>query len=239
MKSMEKQENELNNLLISYKTLRKAVGILGITLPITLFAGSKLIGQCDYVQHSISHYYYTLMGDVFVGTLCAFGIFLITYKGYTKTDNIASNLAGLFAICVALFPTYENTDLQCCIFNLAPNNFRTGIHYSSAALFFIVLAFISYFLFTKSSGDITPQKIIRNRIYRICAFVIVLSIISIFLFHKVPAITKTFSSYQPVFFLESLALFAFGFSWLIKGETIFKDKNEVEQGYKSESNSVY
>lgn len=230
---MENPGNEQDNLLISYKTLRKAVGILGITLPLTLIIGSRFIGKCDLIQHSISHYYYTIMGDVFVGTLCAFGIFLITYKGYTKTDNVASNLAGLFAICIALFPTYENSDFQCCIYNLPINDFRTGVHYGSAALFFIALAFMSFFLFTKSSGDKTPQKIIRNRIYRICAIVIVMSIILIFMYHNITSIQNKFSEYQVVFWLESIALFAFGFSWLVKGEALFKDKKEANIGKKS------
>jgi hypothetical protein len=30
---------------------------------------------------------------------------------------------------------------------------------------------------------------------------------------------------RPVFWLESIALWAFGISWLVKGETILKDKS--------------
>jgi hypothetical protein len=168
------------------------------------------------------------MGDVLVGTLCAFGIFLLTYKGYTKVDKIASNLAGLCAICVALFPTGENSDLQCSLFKLASSEFRTSIHYGSAAIFFIILAYISFFLFTKSSGHKTRQKIIRNRIYRVCAIVIVLSILLIFIYDNVPSITEKYSIYKPVFCLESVALFAFGFSWLIKGESLFQDKTSKQ-----------
>jgi len=221
---MENQPDDNKSLLISYKTLRRAVGILGITLPLTLYVGCKFLGHCNLIQNSISHYYYTIMGDVLVGTLCAFGIFLLTYKGYTRLDQRASNLAGFCAICVALFPTGENLDLQCSIFKLASSGVRTSIHYGAAALFFVILAYISFFLFTKSSGHKTQQKIIRNGIYRVCAITIVLSILLIFLYDNIPSLSERYSIYKPVFCLESIALFAFGFSWLIKGESLFQDQ---------------
>ena len=89
-------------LLISFLTLRKAIGFLGISIPAVMIIGTFTIGGCTHVQNSISHYYYTVMGDVFVGFLISTGIFLITYKGYDLRDNIVSFLAGIFIICVAL-----------------------------------------------------------------------------------------------------------------------------------------
>lgn len=56
--------------------IRKLIGTLGISLPIIL----------PIVKHeflaSISHYYYsTLSSLIFIITLSAFGLFLISYKG--------------------------------------------------------------------------------------------------------------------------------------------------------------
>ena len=92
------------SLVLSYLGLRKAIGIIGISLPFVLAIG-KIIFDDPGIQPSISDYYYTIMGDVFVGSLCAMGVFLLSYRGYDKQDNIAGNLACVFAIGVALFPT--------------------------------------------------------------------------------------------------------------------------------------
>ena len=95
------KNNHEQQLVISYLTLRKAVGILGILLPVVLAIGVPIISNCNIIQDSISDYYFTKMGSVFVGTLYAVGLFLFSYKGYERKDSIASKLACLFALGVA------------------------------------------------------------------------------------------------------------------------------------------
>ncbi len=85
------------------------------------------------------------------------------------------------------------------------------------------LAFFALILFTKSAPGVepTPQKRARNRIYRLCGWAIVASI-------AVIAITKAAQGFldvtllpaQSVFWLESVAVIAFGVSWLVKGEAL-------------------
>jgi hypothetical protein len=87
-----------------------------------------------------------------------------------------------------------------------------------------LLACISLFLFTKSKGRKTKQKIIRNRIYRIAGIIILVSISLIAVYHFGDYGT-TNTNLKPIFWLETIALFAFGSSWLIKGEIILKDKD--------------
>lgn len=69
-----KKSNHHDNkqLVISYLTLRKTIGILGIFLPLTLVIGSILFGDCITIQQSISNYYHTNMRDVFVVTCASF-----------------------------------------------------------------------------------------------------------------------------------------------------------------------
>ena len=69
-----------NDLIISYFTLRKTLGLLGILLPFVLVFGNWIIFR-DGLENSISSYYHTGMGDVFVGILFAMGLFLFSYKG--------------------------------------------------------------------------------------------------------------------------------------------------------------
>ena len=76
-------ENKLGNeksLIISYLTLRKIIGILGIALPFVLYLGALIIFQIN-IQSSISSYYYTGMRGVFVGTLFVIGFFCFHTKG--------------------------------------------------------------------------------------------------------------------------------------------------------------
>ncbi|HEX2683398.1 MAG TPA: hypothetical protein VHL77_05680, partial [Ferruginibacter sp.] len=93
--------------VMSFLLLRKLIGILGILLPFVLAAGTWLLGNCDELQPSISHYYYSIMHIVFVGTLCVLGGFLITYRGTSryKYENTVSNFAGICSFGVAVFPT--------------------------------------------------------------------------------------------------------------------------------------
>jgi len=48
--------------LITYQTLRQAIGYMGIGLPAVLLLGIVTIGKCPSILDSISHYYYSIMG---------------------------------------------------------------------------------------------------------------------------------------------------------------------------------
>jgi hypothetical protein len=92
-----------SSLVLSYLGLRKAVGMIGIGLPVVLVLGKVLFDGAG-IEPSISNYYYTVMRDVLVGSLCAIGVFLVSYRGYAFVDNIAGKLVTICAIGVALCP---------------------------------------------------------------------------------------------------------------------------------------
>ncbi len=215
--------------LIPHQTLRQAIGWLGTLLPAAMIMGNKVIDHCAILQSSISHYYYTVTGHWLVGILCAVAMFLISYKGYNRIDNITSSVAGLAALAIAFFPTNAETLVpekiiinDCILFSLRENNLRNAIHYASAALFFVSLAYMSAFLFTKSRGSKTKEKMIRNKVFVICGIIILLSIVLIGLY-GIFGKESSLKNYKPVFWLEWLALLAFGISWLVKGEIVLKD----------------
>jgi hypothetical protein len=209
------------------------LGILGTTLPFILwFGGGLLFGEA--LQSSVSQYYHTMMRDVFVAVLCAIGVFLITYVGYEKeedetvSDNTASNIAGFAAILVALFPT---TDAGSGVAKCLTDTGAIGMaHLLAAVIFFAATAFVSYFKFTRSVGDtLTAEKIARNRIYRICGLIIVAMIVAIAVHSLWNGLCMALADYSPVFFLEAIAVVAFGVAWLTKGEVIYGDpKNQAD-----------
>lgn len=215
---MPPDQDSNNSLVLSYLGLRKAVGTIGILLPFTLVMG-KIILENPGILDSISSYYYSIMGDVFVGSLCAIGVFLGSYRGYEKTDTIAGKLAAVLAIGVAFFPTTPPG------VPTAREVILGNIHLFFAACFFLTLAFFALFLFRKTNPDkpMTPMKLLRNYLYAICGYGILLSIALIVVVNLLPTASPV-HSLMPVFWLESLAIVLFGISWFIKGEAILKDQ---------------
>ena len=142
--------------------LRAILGWLGMLLPWIVVA---LIG---YFPDSISATWYTNACTVFMIILGSASILLISYKGYDSTDDIVLTLSGIFGLGICLFP---------CAVSAVHGNVGTFmidsktsniIHFVSAIAFFVLLAYNSFFLFTKSVGEMTQKKKIRNIIYRVC-----------------------------------------------------------------------
>ena len=207
--------------LISYLTLRKFVGLIGILLPFALVTIHMLLVQHAVLLGSMSGYYYTDVRGILVGSLCAIGVFLFAYRGYDSWDNILTNSAGIFAIGVALFPTAP--------VNPSAQGRDIGyVHLACAGLLFAVLALISFWLFTRTDQRIgrTKRKKIRDLIYRGCGIVIALCLALVPIESLV--IGAPIQGIHPLLWLEAIAVVAFGISWLVKGETILKDKPSGE-----------
>ena len=218
--------NREKSLIISYLTMRRLIGILGISLPFIVILGG--LAQSDPgLQGSISGYYYTNMRDLFVGILSGVALFLLSYRGYEQIDDIVANMSGLFALGIILFPTamYSGKVVRVGMF-LIGDNISEIIHLAFSALFFLALSFNSLFLFTRRHpGVMGKEKKRRNVIYRSCGIVMILAIVCIILYNVFFRGTSL-AAINPVLILESVALFAFGVSWLVKGHTLFRDKKK-------------
>ncbi len=226
-----------NRHLVSYLTLRKGIGYLGTALPFILGIGGMLLAEPG-LRSSISAYYHTGLGDVFVGTICVIGIFLFAYKGYEPKDDWAGDFACFCAIGLALFSTVpDKVDLSRGIgLTVSPPTAETletiaVAHAVFAAGFFLTLAYFSICLFTKSEGEKTPKKRQRDRVYKACGYAILVAIALIALGGSIQKLDllpedtlSTIASLDPVFWLESIAIVAFGVSWSVKGEAILRDE---------------
>lgn len=195
--------------VISYKSLRRCLGLLGFALPTVLLFATRVDDRVSKpMPGSISSFYYTHMGPYLIGTLCALGIFLFCYR-YATTDNWLSNVAGVAVTFVALCPT-ERDGVSPTLLN--------NLHLIAAATFFAVVAVFSAFVFTQKPDQVhwwdpwrqfpraTPEDK-RDWVYRICAILIILPLV-------VAAVIRGGS----LFWGESVAVFAFSFSWMVKGE---------------------
>jgi hypothetical protein len=213
-------------------TLRKIIGVLGMGMPLLLFVFLYLDNGLQQPLESISHYYYTRVSGIFVIILSLLAFFLIVYKGKEPIDFYISLLAGVFALLVVLFPTSNITEIcgdstkKYSVTILPISDFRMHFHYTAAGLFFLCLSYMSFFLFTKSNKSPSKRginKIIRNRIYRTCGVLMVLAILVLFAGSLKIIHPSYFKTFPLTFWMETLAIESFGFAWLVKGETLFKD----------------
>ncbi|MFD9739835.1 DUF998 domain-containing protein [Umezawaea sp. NPDC059074] len=200
-----------DSLVHSYLFLRRAIGFIGIGLPVVLVVGVLLVDH-EFLD-SISGYYYSPMRGVFVGAMCAVGAFLLSYRGYDRLDNLTATAAGVAAIGVALFPTTPRD-------THTPAQGVVGVvHLAFASVFFLALAYFCLVLFTKSDkARPTTRKLQRNRVYVVSGWVILVCLALIVVVNLLPH-----TELHLALWLESAAILAFGFAWLTKGEAILGD----------------
>jgi putative copper export protein len=101
-----------------------------------------------------------------------------------------------------------------------------------ALCFFGTLAFFALCIFRKSDQknpmDRTLEKRQRDIVYLVCGIAILACIVLLLLIALIQLLSGKpwLQPLRPVLILESLAIFAFGIAWFVKGETlgILKDK---------------
>jgi hypothetical protein len=194
--------------LVSYTTLRRLVGLLGVSLPVVVAIVGFVLNGLWWFEPTISDYYaIDSARNAFVGILFTIAWFLFTYRGFDWRDEVTGGFACAFALGVALVP--------CTVPSLA------RYHYIAAGgLFLSLIAFA--FLFRISKGVRTPRKNTRNAIYLGCAIVMIACVAAIGLFNAMLHEMR-WLGIPAIYALETLALWAFGFSWFIKGETWWAD----------------
>lgn len=210
-------------MVMSYRLLRFLIGVLAVLLSPVLILVNWALGYG--FQPSLSGYYYTPMRDIYIGTLCAIAVFLISYYGYDLGDRLITNFAGLGTILTAFFPTtppYSPTAGQVII-----GDFHIGFAVATFVLL-AVMAFrfakreptppgltswqrLRYALgFTGPGDSTTPWW--ATVVYRATGSAILVCIILAW-----PLSTVKYS----LLVLETIILLAFGLSWFVKGRKIF------------------
>ena len=182
--------------------LRAMVGWLGMLLPWIVVI---LIG---YIPDSISATWYTNACTVFMIILGSASLLLISYKGYDRVDDILLTISGVLGLGICLFPCAVSTSPGKVGTFMIDSSVSNIIHIGCALAFFALLAYNSFFLFTRSSGEMTREKKMRNIIYRVCGIGMIGSF-AIMLFPYFPSQTWV---------TEALALTFFGVSFLTKAD---------------------
>ena len=214
--------------MINTKRLRCLVGWLGMALPWLVLFLSLIFGY-GFPDSISATYYLPPCITPFMIILGSAGILLVCYNGYERIDDITCTITGCCAFGICLF----SCDLEDLIvhwgeaFNLTavgtfqiPPQVSSILHNGFALAFFGLLAFNSLFLFTRTNGLVTPNKLRRNLIFRICGVGMIVSFLCI-----IPI--SIFNLWGGIWVVEAIALMFFGISWLTKANCykwLFADK---------------
>lgn len=162
-------------------------------------------------------YYYESCNATFMIILGSASILLICYNGYDKQDAIVCTLAGIFGLGICLFPCWFNGVVRVGMLHLT-QSVSNKIHNIFAITFFLLLAYNSLFLFTKTKGEMTLEKKKRNIIFRVCGIGMIASFLLLIPLSNVDC---------GIWIVEAIALSFFGISWLTKSQCyswLFKDR---------------
>ena len=208
-------------LVVSYLGVRRAIGAIGLLLPVVLGPVGWLVFGIE-IQDNMSSYYHTALRDVFVGAMCAIGVFLFCYRGYDWIESLTGKLGCASALGVALFPLDAGSD------PLYQRSVLGYLHTVSGGAFFLTLAFYSLYHFPNPEADrreVAPHEPHRNFIYRASGVVILLSMLAMgtYLFLIPGWLKRRFNDYNFLFWMEWVAVWSFAAAWLTKGRAILAE----------------
>lgn len=196
------------HMTATYYNLRWWMVVLAVALPLLLWLGA-LIRDALPLQPSMSAYYYSVMRDVFVGVLFAIGACLFLYEGFSKAEGWVLNVAGILAICIALFPTEWKCGSDCK---------KITAHGAFALVFFICIAYVCWFRASDTLSLVKKNETAkRYRLaYRTFAVGMVISPLAAFLL----TLNATSEDKPTVFLAEAFAVWMFASYWYVKGREI-------------------
>lgn len=214
-----------HQLVVSFLGTGRTIAILGFFLPGSMLVWSVLTGSS--IRGSLSEYYYTPVRDLMVGTLITMAVFLWSYRGFSDRDDdlLADRRVGkitaVAAAVLALFPITPRNDDRCtlaqCVIGPQASDL---VHAGGAAVFFVSLASFCLVLLPRSvvTGDGAAGRV---RLYRICGGIIVVATLIIVVWKFLPIeIIFILGRYQPIFWLEGLAIWAFSVAWIVRGRAL-------------------
>ena len=209
--------------VIDVRLLRAVLGVIGISFPLVLWFGGCVIADLS-LQESMSAYYHTRMHDVFVAFLCIIAMGLFAYRGYRKPgskiggESWLATAAAACAVGVAIFPPDKQPYISTPVVPLLPGLgwFGPVLHFISTLGFIGILVWFAWRFTNTNLPDITenPKKQQRNCIFRTCAIVMTCAAA------YAVVDTKIEIEGPGVYWGEAIAVFAFGVSWFVKGDTI-------------------
>lgn len=190
--------------IFDYKALRLMLGIIAFVMPFLV----TLVSQMQLA--SISASYYTEARDYFVGLLFIVAALMLAYNGHTTKEALAGKGAAVSAIVVALFPTASES---------CTSSITSTIHGVAAVVFFLILAYFCFGPFRENTKGKGGKKGVRAKLYFLCGSVM-LACMLVGLIGKLALSCETMDAWNVTYWVEAVALGAFGVAWIVAGKII-------------------
>jgi hypothetical protein len=184
---------------IDHRTIKLLIGLIAVSL-----AGlTSLFSTAPLASISASYYEGGWSQSIFTGFLFAIAAFLLAYNGLSTREMVASKMASLAALGVALFPC------QCAVHSPS----IPYVHGASAAVMFILLAYFCLIFYQRARAKAHTEANRRACVYAVCGVAIAAAMGLIALDNSLQG---ALSARIPrlTFFGEGVGLIAFGISWL-------------------------
>jgi len=199
--------------VFDYRALRLAMGIIALLLPfvVTFIAAQGLA--------SVSASYYSSARNVFVGLLFVVSAFLFAYNGHSTVQSIASKVAALAAVVVALFPTAKSCELSSWV---------SKLHTTAAVVLFGILIYFCLGPFRENTKGMGGKAGLRARFYLGCALVMIGAMVAgVIGWFVLPCETRM--DIRLFYWVEAISLVAFGVAWIVAGKVVppLVDKDEA------------
>ena len=135
--------------------LRLIIGWLGMLLPWIV-----VILNLGFPPSISATYFVARCITPFMIILGSASLLLISYKGYDWKDDLVLTGSGIAGLAICLFPCLPASELNSITALIGgtfgiPGVISNWIHLIAAIVFFALLAYNSFFLFTKSDGEMT------------------------------------------------------------------------------------
>lgn len=208
------REAILASISASYFRLRRGLALVAFALPPVLWLGAG-----GRLQSSISAYYHFSRAhdapgggttrDIFVGALWMIGSFLAFYRGYSRAEDRALNVAGLAALAISLCPMDWPAGTAATL--------AGRVHGTSAVVFFLIIAYVALFRSGDTVALLDPDARRRfTAIYRLLGGLMVvlpLGAVALHLLLHDPAS-------RVVLAVEVSGIYVFAAFWLVKSREI-------------------
>ena len=155
-------------LVHSYLYLRRAIGLIGLALPVVLIAGKQLVQGGDLIG-SLSGYYYSALGNVFVGAMCAAACSCSPTTATTSSTTWRARWPASARSAWRCSRTTPDRDVS------SWDRTSGVLHLAFAAVFFLMLAYFCLRLFPHD-GEQPPGT---GVVYRACGVVILACLVLI------------------------------------------------------------
>jgi membrane protease YdiL (CAAX protease family) len=192
---------------IDHRTLKLVVGLTALLLPVL----TNLFAHPGLTSISAGYYETGPSQTIFIGSLFAIASFLLAYNGENRPQMILSKVACVAALGITLFPCHcGNCGDHCSTFNV--------LHYASAAVMFLVLAYFCYAFYRKALSKGHREARMRAGIYAVCGIAIFIAIFALAFDGLTHALRDRWPDFT--FYGEAAGLWAFGFSWLVASRVL-------------------